>query len=53
MRRLMTALLLLLVTGTIALRLGTRREVVAEELSAVIPGFAPAMAWPDAELAVC
>jgi len=24
-----------------------------EELSAVIPGFAKAMAWPDAEVAVC
>ncbi len=29
MRRLMTALLLLLLTGAVALRLGTRREVVA------------------------
>jgi hypothetical protein len=41
------------VSGVLARELDGVASAHAEELSAVIPGFATAMAWPDAELAVC
>src|SRR5258707_2385576 len=41
------------VSGVLARELDGVASAHAEELSAVIPGFATAMAWADAELAVC
>ena len=41
------------VSGVLARELDGVASAHAEELSGVIPGFAKAMAWPDAELAVC
>jgi TPP-dependent indolepyruvate ferredoxin oxidoreductase alpha subunit len=41
------------VSGVLARELDGVAGAHAEELSAVIPGFAAAMVWPEAELAVC